>query len=981
MGKVLNVGDKIGTFEVVSVSNCDDVSGILYEFKNAVCGASLMFLSTSEENKLFSVTFKTIPTDDTGVFHILEHSVLGGSEKYPVREPFVELLKSSMNTFLNAMTFPDKTMYPVSSRNEKDFYNLTSVYLDAVFKPAIYTNPNIFYQEGWHYEVDPDTKEVSVNGVVYNEMKGAESSVDERLINVINEILYPDNCYHHNSGGATESIPTLTYENFINTHKKFYSPDNACFYLEGDLDIAATIALIDEYIYHEESFDPEITVIKDQGIVPATTRVIEYPVTEGEDTSKKTHFIFAKRWCGCDERFRAIAVKVINSYLCGSNSSPLMKKILERNLATEATVSVQTSLKQFYASIEFYNAAPDSEESIREAMREVKAEILKNGFDREDLEAIICRLEFQSLEEREPKAIGHAISAVSEYLYGGNPSRALDRKTTLKELRDGLDNGAYLKIFEELFDEENLCLVVANPSTTLAETEEEQERDRIKKLTSSWKDEDYIKAAEIDENLKKWQQTPDTPELLATLPQLKLADISSKPPKYISNELDIDGVKVLLHPANLSEVTYVRFYFTIPKKYQNRISEINLVTNLLTELPTASYDTVALNREIKKNFGAFNTLLTTHTYNSNPDEAYAQFVLSVSVMKNNIGVLSKFIKEVLLSSDFSDRNIIKSVIDQSVESFREDLISEGHSIGRQRARSFLSVQSAISEQIDGYEYYKVMKNLRENFEDEADSLISFMEEFMRDVITTDGLVVGITMNEKDCASAEVSSEYKLSEILNAIPDGSPDPMNFRSEKYRFDFRFPYVEKTFIKIPGKVSFASLVGSCPKLGMETDGRWSVVANILKYDYLWNRVRVQGGAYGVSLAATRDNNFAFSSYRDPSGEKTFGVYRDSSTALRAYADNKMELEKFIISTIGDSDPLLSPRAYGAHCDLDYFEGYTDEMREESLRLKLGLSYKDLYEIADNLDAVLEADGATASCLVGSDSGSYEPDVVLEI
>ncbi len=985
MNQIFSQNQKLGSFEIVRVREAEEIGGILYEMKSSICGARLMFLHTSEENKLFSVTFKTIPFDDTGVFHILEHSVLGGSEKYPVREPFVEMMKSSMNTFLNAMTFPDKTMYPVSSRNEKDFINLTSVYLDAVFKPAIYTNPNIFYQEGWHYEVDPESNEVTVNGVVYNEMKGAESSVDERMVNAIHKMLFPDTCYHYNSGGASTDIPKLTYEQFIDTHKKFYSPDNAVFYIEGDLDINAVIPLIDGYLYHEESFNPEITFIKRQEKTIPQATIVEYPVDEGEDLKQKTHYSFTKIWSDSIDYVKVYGAKVINSYLNSSNSAPLMKKILEKNLANDVSINVQPALAQTYLCMDFYGSEEGKEDEIKATWKEVYEEIKENGFDRDELEAILCRLEFIALEESEPKAIGHAVSAVSNLLYGDDPLEGLSRNPLLKALREGLDTDFYMNILDAIFDESNMSYVMAKPSTTIASKEEEAERKLVKELTKDWTSVDFENAKNREETLKIWQQTPDSEENLDTIPKLKLSDVSKTPPKRITNVFELDGVRVLTHPAQISELTYLRFYFPIDKKYQKLIGEVNFLTNLFTELPTANYDVMGLNRLLKKNFGSFNTSFSCSFKKWHKDDAFAFLVLSISVMKSNISKVAEVISEVLENTDFNNKNLIFNILEQTFDGCREDIISEGNYIARDRALAPSSVHATIVERIDGYDYYKMLKGYKSDFENKVESFISFANEFMKDTFTRDGLVVSFTVSEADSVSPDFMEEYKVHEILSSIPEGLSEGRNEadnrNNSKYLFDDKMAPFKKTFIRIPGKVGFASTAVNADGIGYNLDGRWNVVKNIVRLEYLWNRVRVQGGAYGVNMGASNTNMLTFTSYRDPSAVKTFDVYNQSGKALKEIVDNGINLEKYIISAINDLEPLVAPKHYGSLCDRIYLDEVTDEERTKNYNLRLNMKVDDLISIAASMDELFLNEENLSMCLVGNNSEGFDPDVTLEL
>lgn len=984
MKKIYNIGDKFGSFTIEQIYDASEIGGVIYEMSTSVCGAKLLFMHSEEENKLFSVTFRTIPSDDTGVFHILEHSVLGGSEKYPVREPFVEMLKSSMHTYLNAMTFPDKTMYPVSSRNERDFLNLTEVYLDAVFKPAIYKNPDIFYQEGWHYELNPKANELSFNGVVFNEMKGAESSVDERLINKINELLYPDTCYKFNSGGDSTKIPTLTYEQFIDTHKKFYSPDNAVFYIEGDLPLMEVISRIDGYLYHEDSFDAAITEIKPQEPVNKDRCVIEYPVSEDESMDRKDHIIFAKQFCDFSDRKKILATRIINEYLNSSSSSIMAGKLLGKYVS-DVTISTQQSIKFPYVSIELYGTDIKFEDEIRGILEEVKTDILENGFDKDELESTICRLEFMTREEREPKAIGHLVSSVTNYLYGGNPVAPFEYKLMLNELRNAIEDGYYMEVFKEIFDLDSYSVIIATPSYTLEEKEANDEKARLDTILNRWSSDEVKTVVDREVNLRKWQSTPDTKEQLDTLPKLSISEISEAPIEHKTIEMACDDVKVLAHPLPLTDIAYIKLYFPIDKKYQKDLSKIAFLQELYTELPTSNYDVVGLNREIKKALGSmrFSTAMK-----ASGEDAGAFVSVSISVLKRNLDKIGDLLNEVLYGSKYDSKDIIYRLLNQITDANREDIIAAGNSFARLRANASFTARATATELVDGYEFYKYLKDFRSNYEAEVESFISFAEEFSRDAYTRDGLVVSIAANPDDISSDSFLDDYKLCDMLKCVPagksEGAGNPDNYNAFNYRFDYKLPYVEKTFIKIPGKVNYAGTAMYSPALDVRISGKWAVAANVLKLEYLWNKVRVQGGAYGVNFVASREGYIAFGSYRDPNSMETFDAFTMSGNALRAIADSSLDMEKFIISTISDSDPLVAPRALAIRADTDFFDGWTYEDRKNSRREMLEFSLDDLRSIANELDNGF-ANGlkinAFATCLVGPDCEGYNPDVILEL
>lgn len=596
MEKKYKIGDRIFNFEIIAVKEIADIKAVLYEMRHLPTNAKLIYVDTKDNNKHFSVAFKTVPDDDTGVFHILEHSVLGGSKKYPVREPFAELLKSSMSTFLNAMTYPDKTLYPISSRNEKDFLNLMQVYLDAVFNPAIYYNPNIFYQEGWHYELNGSGDSASLNGVVFNEMKGVYSSVYKRINSALLKMLFPDTCYQYSSGGVPSVIPTLKYEDFLEKHRKFYCADNAFFYLEGDMMPEKPIALIEEYLKNAPKCKSEVKIAK-QEAMSADTKTVYYPVSN-DDTADKTYITFGKILCDFSDKNKLFAADIVAQYLTSSNEAPLIQTILSKGLGQDVRFYVNNGTAQSYYVIQICNTEAEKEEQIINSFKQLVDDIIQNGFDRDELEAIISRLEFQSHECPKECALMHNDAVLSSYLYGGAPELYLDNTGLFDFLRGQINTDYYVNLLRELFDTENLMTVIAKPSLTVAQEETEAENEYVKNIRNSWSESETEKYIQLNKKLKEWQQTPDTKEQLDTMPKLDLSDVSRLPLKTETKELQFYGIRLLLHSAPITDITYINLYFPVPAEYENQLEGLSLLANILLNVPTEKYNSSFLIRSL-----------------------------------------------------------------------------------------------------------------------------------------------------------------------------------------------------------------------------------------------------------------------------------------------------------------------------------------------------------------------------------------------
>ena len=587
----MKVNDILHGFKITRVRESEELKGTLYEMEHLKTGAELAWLDNGCENMLFSATFKTLPWDNTGVFHILEHSVLAGSDNYPVKEPFLDLIKSSMNTFLNAMTFPDKTMYPVSSKNEQDFINLTRVYLDAVFRPAIYHNDSIFRQEGWHYEIEQD--EPFYNGVVFNEMKGAYASVDTHIEDELQKALFPDSVYGFQSGGYPPEIPDLTYENFLRAHREFYSPSNCRIFLDGALPLERVLTIIDDEYLSTFEKDDRTHEIAMQAPVETQDRVRFYEIGKDEDEANKCHLVLGKVFSDWESRKRNIAYTLMSIYLAGDNEAPLKRAILERGLAQDVEFSVMDGIAQPFYVIVFRNMESSNNAEVLKVYKETLEKILREGVDKDALTGCINRFEFSLRESGEPQGLYRVINAMSSWLYGGDPMLYLESDHLVHELRDALDTDIYTDIIKELLDEEGLVRITMLPSKTKGDEDAEKEYERVTKEYSSLSEAELKEVEAAFERMRKWQDTPDSPEAVATLPTLELSDVAPEP-QWVETEIkEKDGVTFLYQPIFTNGVVHVNMYFNVADLDENSLKMISSMTEFLGLLPTSKHRRLA----------------------------------------------------------------------------------------------------------------------------------------------------------------------------------------------------------------------------------------------------------------------------------------------------------------------------------------------------------------------------------------------------
>ncbi len=601
----MNINEKLYGFIVTNIRHTD--YGEFIEMRHEKTNAPLSWMNNAEENKLFCISFKTVPQDDTGVFHILEHSVLGGSENYPVKEPFLYLLKSSMNTFLNAMTYPDKTMYPVSSRNNRDFMNLTRVYLDAVFKPLIYTVPNIFYQEGHHIEFFGDEKEASYKGVVFNEMKGYISSVHERIEGEMKSLLYPDTSYRFDFGGLPTSIPDLTYEKFIDVHKRYYHPANSYIYLDGSINPDEVLPLIDSYLSEYDSTGEKPEIAYQKPISPIVRELYYDSSAESNDDSQ-TFLAFGKILASWEEREKIAAYSVLTEAIAGCNDSPLKKALLDTELCLDVSLSIDDGLLQPTGLLKIYNIDRKNGEKLLETLENTVRKLVENGIGREILEASINRCEFIYRESEEPKGLTRCVDSMSSWLYGGDPLIYIDRGDIFCTLREKLDTGYFEELLSEwLLNQEGRAVLYMLPSETYGEEQAENEKNRINNELAVMTDTEKAELTKLNDALKIWQNTPDKQDDIAKLPRLPLSEISAEPIEYITDEKSEYGIRILRHPVREKEITVMNLYFDVSDFTSDELKQLMVLERLIVELPTKKSSGFELQKRIIGTLGSLST--------------------------------------------------------------------------------------------------------------------------------------------------------------------------------------------------------------------------------------------------------------------------------------------------------------------------------------------------------------------------------------
>ena len=955
-GVRMNLHDVLHGFEITRVRESKELNGTLWEMRHQKTGALLAWMDNGEENKLFSIAFKTLPWDDTGVFHILEHSVLCGSDNYPVKEPFLDLLKGSMNTFLNAMTFADKTMYPVSSRNEGDFMNLTRVYLDAVFRPAIYRNPNIFRQEGWHYELRSEQDTPIFKGVVFNEMKGAFANVNRLVDMEACRALFPNNCYQYVSGGDPEKIPDLSYEDFLSAHRKFYHPTNAKIYLDGEVPLDSVLELIDrDYLsgYEESDAVPDIP---EQKPVPAGQTVKYYEIGKDEDDKEKAHMALAKIIGSWKDRKRSLAFYLISDYLTDTNESPLKKAILQSGLAQDVTLDMDDSVAQPYAILHIRNTEYGRRDEIKRVIRETAEDLLKRGLNREDLAAALNQLAFRLKENQEPSGLVRNINALNSWLHGGDPMEYIECEKVLGELRQEMDTDYYENLLRDmLLDNGHTAEIYLLPSRTLGDEKAAAESARLRKANESWNREKRLEIIAQNASLDAWQSAPDSKEAAATVPVLKLSQVSPDPVWTDTQESLENGTPLLFHPVSSNGIVYCRLYFSLADQAIDQLPRLSFLSSLLSQLPTKGYTVNELQREIKKNIGQMEFGVTSVSIPGRPEICRPFFVLSMSVLKENLEKGVSLAAEILKNTVFDDEALIRDLLNQSAEGMYRRLLSAGNGFAVSRVLSRFSAGSAIQEKYEGYDYYRYLTDFKENFASDVSAFQAFARNAAETLFTSDRLIISETADEKHEGLSAIGP------MLGGAGENKALTADLRM--------MPACDaaKEAIRIPAGVSFAAFGGNLAFYQQPRTGALKVLSSLLSYGYLWSEVRVKGGAYGVAFQVFDAGSVTFYSYRDPSPAHSLQVFKETADFIRAFCESDEALEKYVISSIAAGEPLMTPRQQGTAADRSFLSGFTYEDEKKLRDEMLALTKEQLLSLCPLFEKMRDGN---AECIVGGDN-----------
>ncbi len=940
----MNINDRLYGFTVTNREEISDAKGTLYTMKHDKTGAALAFLERDDRNMTFSIAFRTPPKDDTGVFHIIEHSVLCGSKKYPVKEPFVELLKGSLNTFLNALTYEDRTVYPVSSRCERDFLNLTDVYLDAVFHPRMLSDENIFLQEGWHYEYDETSGKLSYNGVVYNEMCGAYSSPEEVAENELRRALFPSTLYRHDSGGSPSAIPSLTYEQLKEAHATYYHPSNSMIFLDGKIDIDKLLPLIASYLDEYDRLDINVVYPVQEATSPETIEVEFEP--SGDPLAR---VLFGYVYSSPEEKQTDYALAILDNTLTATNESRLKKGLIESGLCEDVVTSVYRSRQTQY-TIEVIGVKEEDVPKVAPTLERLIREIAREGVDKERLLAAICCDEFKLKEGDQgsfPRGVSNALTAYSFWTFGYSPAAALAFSDDIEFARASAEGDYYEKLLlAATVDNPHKATVVMLPRQDFGERQEAERSAELSRIKATLSDAELEAVRERSLRLKELQSAPDSPEAVATLPKLSLSDIEPKLSENKTESVTFDGITVLSHNIDCTEITYLSLCFSANDLSDGELLSLSLLTSLFKNLPTENYSASALQNEIRSKLGSLSFGLTTFPTADGSGNARISLSVSASALARNRLEIARLINEILLTTDFSDTSVIEKTLIQLRSAMEESLTSDSLSYALTRVTSSLTKSGRVAELTSGYTAYTELCALTQNVSESAKRLSVELPVLLSRLAVKERLTVSL--------ASQYDGEL-CQKLTERLPSGAPVTKvdDYKSVGIRHG----------IAIPARVSYAACGALAPE-ACDRLGLLRVVRSILSYEYLWNEIRVKGGAYGTGFIVRKSGELGFYSYRDPSPEVSLKVYTGAPSFLRKLASEGDDLTKFIIGAYGEYDMLTTPRTEAAQALYDYMTGWTREQEKALTGGILSVTANDLYEAADLIE---KAFLAPSVCVIG--------------
>lgn len=954
---------ELEAYEILEERDLADINSKGYLLCHRKSGARITAILNDDENKVFYIGFRTPPEDSTGVAHIIEHTVLCGSKKYPVKDPFVELVKGSLNTFLNAMTYPDKTIYPVASCNDADFQNLMSVYMDAVFHPNIYKHEEIFKQEGWHYELLEEDEPITINGVVYNEMKGAFSSPDDVMEREIMSSLFPDTTYANVSGGDPDCIPDLTYEHYLDFHRKFYHPSNSYIYLYGDMDIAEKLLWMDEeYLSKYEKINVDSAIAMQESFTKPVEIVKEYPISFGESEVDNTYLSYNMAIGTILDRELYQAFDVLDYALLSAPGAPLKQALIDAGIGKDIVGGYDCGTLQPIFSVVAKNANLEDKERFLVVIRDTLREQVENGIDKKALLAGTNSSEFRFREAdygQFPKGLLYGIECMDSWLYDETkPFLHLEALEVYRFLKEQVQTDYYEKLVEAyLLDNTHASVVIATPKKGLNAEREEALQKKLAAYKESLSKEQIQRLIADTNHLHAYQEEPSAKEDLEKIPMLKREDLKKKAAPLNNYVIDSGDTKFVHHLLYTNGIDYLTLLFDIKDMMPEDLPYLGILKVLLGYVDTKSYSYAELANEINIHTGGMSCLIGIYPDVQDKDRIELKFEIKTKVLADKLPDAMHLMEEIILSSKLSDEKRLYEVLAQMKSRLQAGLSASGHAVASMRAMSYFSRTARYQDAVNGIECYRLVAEYEEHFEEKKDELIAKLKELVCRIFTAERLMVSITCAEIDYPAVECAVDVLKSKLYAPKQVGlerklPPLTLEKRNEGFMDASQVQYVARA--------------GNYVAHGYAYHGALKILKVIMGYDYLWNNIRVKGGAYSCMNGYLRNGDTYYVSYRDPNLIETNEVYNRITDYVSNFHADEHEMTKYIIGTISDMDVPMNPSAKGARSMTAYLQGMTYEDLQKEREQIIGATAEDIRALSGLVASVLSDE---AICVIGNE------------
>lgn len=961
----------LAEYEILDEHRVEDVQSDGFILRHKKSGARIAILSNNDDNKVFYIGFRTPPEDETGVPHIIEHTTLCGSKKFPVKDPFIELAKGSLNTFLNAMTYPDKTVYPVASCNDQDFKNLMDVYLDAVFNPNITKYEEIFKQEGWHYELTGKDDELKINGVVYNEMKGAYSSPDEVLSSQIYRSLFPDNTYSKDSGGNPEYIPKLTYEAYLDFYHKYYHPSNSYIYLYGDMDVVERLEWLDkEYLslYDYKKVNSEIN--KQPAFDEIKNVEAQYSITMDDSQENKTYLSYNRVVGDTLDEMLYQAFDVLDYALVSSPGAPVKQALIDAGIGDDVYGSYDAGILQPVFSFVAKNANASQADEFESIIENTLKEVVKTGINKEALLAGINSSEFKFREAdfgQFPKGLLFGLNCLDSWLFDDmKPFIHLECLGTFAKLRKAVDTDYFEKLIQEyLLDNTHGSSVTVKPKRGLGNEREEALAKELSDYKASLSDEEIKKLIEDTEHLKKYQEEPSSDEDLRKLPMLTRADMKKNAMPFSNIEDELLDVKVVRHDIESNGIDYISFLFDAGDFAQSELGYLGFFTNALGLVSTEKYSYTDLANATNIYTGGISTGTASHPDIKDRNNFVFKFEVKLKVLEKNLDKALELMEQMLLTSDFTDTKRLGELVAQIKARLQANLSSSGHLVAAMRSMSSFSRYALYQDELKGIAFYRSICHIEKELSESPKSVSDKLAAIAKKLFARNRMLISFTGNNEAYGNAKPSLEKVIAGFNKMSAIGNQAEVHFNTAKEAFidASQIQYVAKT--------------GDFICEGYEYTGALRLLRIILSYDYLWINVRVKGGAYGCMNTFLRSGESYFVSYRDPNLSDTLDVYDRIPEYIKSFSPDERDMTKYIIGTFSALDTPMNPEAKGSRSLSAYLEGITYEQIQKERNEILNAQPEDIRRLADLVEAVLKKDSI---CVIGNENMIKESAGIFE-